>query len=151
MTDLRSMRALTIMQPWAWAICHANKRVENRTWQPPRELLGRRIAIHAGKRDDAAAVQWMRDELDIDPPAALPRGAIVATATLSGVVAVKRHVVTYVGDVDPAMVDSPWFSGPFGWVLDDVRVLADPVSCRGAQGLWTMPPNMARAVEAQPQ
>ena len=31
---------------------------------------------------------------------------------------------------------SPWFVGPFGWVLEDVRLFDDPHPGRGAQGLW---------------
>lgn len=44
-------RALTVKQPWAWAICHAGKNVENRTWPiPPKYLTGGslRLMIHAG-------------------------------------------------------------------------------------------------------
>lgn len=43
------MHALTIIQPWAWAVAHAGKDVENRTWAPPAALIGQDIAIHAGK------------------------------------------------------------------------------------------------------
>jgi hypothetical protein len=28
------MRALSIRQPWAWAILHAGKDIENRDWKP---------------------------------------------------------------------------------------------------------------------
>ena len=27
------MKAITVMQPWAWAIFHAGKSIENRTWR----------------------------------------------------------------------------------------------------------------------
>jgi len=42
------MKALTLKQPWAWAVAHAGKDVENRTWKPPASVIGQRIAIHAG-------------------------------------------------------------------------------------------------------
>jgi hypothetical protein len=139
------MRAITLWQPWAWAICHAGKRVENRTWRPPRDVIGTRIAIHAGKQHDAAAVQWMRDELDIEPPAAPPRGAIVATVCVRGWATIQGCTVRYDGDVDPAIVDSPWFTGPIGWVLGSVRVLEHPIPCPGAQGLWWVPDTLCQA------
>ena len=43
--------ALSVRQPWAWAIIHAGKDVENRSWQAVNHGLRRRgrIAIHAAK------------------------------------------------------------------------------------------------------
>lgn len=40
------MKALSIRQPWAWAIVNAGKRVENRTWET--RYRGP-ILIHAAK------------------------------------------------------------------------------------------------------
>lgn len=109
------MKALTIRQPWAWAICHAGKRIENRAWLTSpsllavaRRLVGQRFAIHAaagvGKRDDFddAAEHVIARCRGIDvaalPPvfqrigarwaldAETPRGAVVAVATLDAVV-----------------------------------------------------------------
>ena len=129
------MRALTLRQPWAWAICHAGKRIENRTWAPPRSVIGQRIAIHAGSGDDGAAAR-----LDIEAltgrrvPTVVEHGAIVATALV--VRAVRQS-------------DSPWYQGPeyVGWELADVRVLAEHVPCRGMLGLWTVPADVATRIE----
>ncbi len=46
-------------------------------------------------------------------------------------------------------VDSEWFFGPFGWILQDVVALAKPVPCRGAQGLWQPPADVAARVLEQ--
>lgn len=47
MTAPTEMKALTVQQPWAWAIIHGGKTIENRTtlWKYRGPL-----AIHAGKR-----------------------------------------------------------------------------------------------------
>jgi len=56
------VKALTLWQPWSWAIAHAGKRVENRTWAPPASVIGQRVAIHAGlKLDDEAVERLARD------------------------------------------------------------------------------------------
>lgn len=50
------MRILTVRQPWAWAIIHGGKTVENRT----RNLAGSYrgpVAIHVGLRDDDDAFE----------------------------------------------------------------------------------------------
>src|SRR5271166_5383927 len=49
------MLALSIRQPWAWAIIHAGKDVENRSENMARRaepLIGQIILIHAGKSLD---------------------------------------------------------------------------------------------------
>lgn len=137
------MKALTLRHPWAWAVCYLGKPVENRTWMPsPRQLRpGEKFAIHAGKMPSkieiAEALAWMDFEgllhnapLDKVPAFADLRtqeSAIVAVATFGGIV--TEH-------------PSPWFCGPYGWVLDDLVVLPAPVACRGAQGLWNLPPDV---------
>jgi hypothetical protein len=39
--------------------------------------------------------------------------------------------------------------GPWGWALADVRLLADPIPWKGAQGLRHLPEDVASQVEAQ--
>lgn len=136
------MKALTIRQPWAWAIMHAGKRIENRT----REWAYRgEIAIHASKRppvdEITTAVDWMvGNELisywDWPGAKSIAHGAIVGVATLAEVV--RSH-------------SSPWFCGPVGLVLTDVRPLVRPVPAKGALTLWTVPEDIERQVREQLQ
>ncbi|MFK7602065.1 hypothetical protein ACI3L1_07610 [Deinococcus sp. SM5_A1] len=56
----------------------------------------------------------------------VPRGAIVALARVKG--AVRRS-----GDV--------WFSGPYGWQLENV-IPVEPLPCQGHQRLWKVPPEI---------
>lgn len=44
------MYALTIWQPWASLIAAGCKPYEWRGWRVPRNMIGRRIGIHAGAR-----------------------------------------------------------------------------------------------------
>lgn len=137
------MRALTIWRPWTWAICHPGpnaKCVENRTWKA--EWIRRQqIAIHAGARyDDEDAVDFIARIIGERPPTAdaCPQG-IVAVATIGGF---THH---------DSFASRGWLVGPWGWELEDVRVLERPVACKGAQGLWTVPPDIEAAVRAQLQ
>ena len=38
-------RALTLRQPWAWAVVFGGKDVENRTWKPRKPFT---LLVHAG-------------------------------------------------------------------------------------------------------
>lgn len=132
------MKALTIWQPWAWAIADSSKRVENRDWRPPADLIGQWIAIHAGKRYDKSGAESIRSELGLIVPKHddLPQGAIVAVAVIDR--------VEDSSDDSPAW-DDPWFVGAFGWYLRDVTKI-DPVACNGAQKLWNVPSRVLEQV-----
>ena len=149
-----SLRAITLWPEWAWAICHLGKRVENRTWHPPRELIGRRLAIHAGAhvggRKGSAATAEGRTDLGLMALRAgwvlLRSGVfqhretaeeVVFRPVTSAVVAVAT--LTGVDDEDRTPWDVP---GDWHWRLDDVVVLDRPVPMRGAQGLWTWTPGL---------
>jgi len=107
--------ALSVRQPWAWAIIHAGKPLENRTAFMIRHLnpvTGRR-AIHASKgmtRDeyDEGCEFMFRHGIECPAPADLLRGGIIGSVTVTGVV--KES-------------DNPWFFGP------RALVLADPTPC----------------------
>lgn len=132
-----ALRGLTLWQPWAHAVAHLGKRVENRPWKPPSTILGRLVAIHAAARRDEAdelrAEQFIRTAVGLDVPAAstLSRGTIVAIARVTGFVTKSTD---------------PWFFGPYGWQLTDVVALPEPIPCRGMQGLWPVPAHIGRVV-----
>lgn len=127
------MKALTIKQPWLYCITHLDKRVENRTWAPYSQSIGVRIALHSSARIDKndlstasiLAGQHLRQE-------DMALGSIVATAVIIRVV--TQHT-------------NKWFFGPYGWILDDVKVLDAPIPCRGALGFWAVPPEIAEAIQ----
>lgn len=46
------------------------------------------------------------------------------------------------------LVADPWACGPYCWVIDEVRVLPEPIPCRGTQGLWHVGPSISAALSA---
>jgi len=133
---LEADRALTVRQPWAFLILRPDvpesgrarlrelglvKDVENRTWGT--RVRGR-VWVHAGREWDGGETvarnrlaRWM----GVTVPSELPLGAIVGSV----------EIVDCVREMD-----SPWFGGPFGFVLADPRPLREPVPCAGKQGFW---------------
>jgi hypothetical protein len=122
------MKAISIRQPWAWLILNAGKDIENRRW--PTRLRGR-VLIHAAKGmteeeyDDASGfVEFNVDERMVLPDMkTLERGGIVGEVEIV-------DCVTASG--------SPWFCGPFGFVLRNPRPLPFR-PCRGALGFFDAP------------
>jgi hypothetical protein len=122
MTSQLAFRALTLWRPWDQAILFGGKDLENRDWAPWDSIIGKLIAIHAGKKFDHEGAEWMLEKGLYWPatPELCPTG-IVGVARVTGAV-VKS--------------ESPWFVGKYGWVLEDVRAFQKPIACPGAQGLW---------------
>jgi hypothetical protein len=121
------MKALSIRQPWAWAILYLGKRIENRTW-----YSGFRgpIYIHAGKTVDRESVENLEFAIQKIPE---PRpkaylGALVGTAVVKDCVRVEQ-----VPDDQ-----QKWANGPWCFVLDDVRPLDQPIACVGKLGFFAV-------------
>lgn len=133
MTTFRSSenclpRCLSIRQPWAWLICHRWKNIENREWFT--RVRGR-VLIHAGKtmtRGDYEACRLFVEaftslDWDVVPPICdLDRGGIVGETTILD--CVTSHT-------------SEWFTGPFGFVVDDSRPLPF-LPCRGRLNFFNL-------------
>jgi hypothetical protein len=125
------MKALTIRQPWAGAIAHQAKRVENRSWKLPAKYEGARILIHAGAQPDRDA-KLHGDHLDV-------YSAIVAAATVTGC-----HWS------DGWQCCGAWgFARTYHWALADVTALPEPVPAKGALGFWTPTDEIVNAVLRQ--
>lgn len=128
-------KALSIRQPWAWAIMNAGKNIENR----PRNFNYRGpICIHASKSVPPVAYLLACHEVtkitgrNHMPPLLtddFPRGGIIGTAEIV-------DCVTASG--------SPWFFGPFGLVLQNIKPV-DFIPIRGALGLFDLRKNLENA------
>lgn len=142
------MKALTIRQPWAWAIFHAGKNVENRTWMPPRWIIGQRIAIHASGalRDDEieSFITFVAQRHDRLGAVDLPIWENLVCGAIIGTVMV-RDCIHWTIDLTECARRYPWWTGDkdgsevFGWVLTEPRLLPEPIPMRGALGLWDVP------------
>ena len=109
------MKALSIRQPWAWAIIHAGKDIENRSW--PTRFRGR-FMVHASQGMTRGEYENCLDHCHhvsqanpfpagLTMPAfdELPRGGIIGSIDLVDCVA---------GTI---FNSNPWFFGPYGFRL----------------------------------
>jgi hypothetical protein len=171
------MRALTVQQPWAWAIVHGGKDVENRT-----QAWGYRgpLAIHAGQRwserGGRSGLIWdaLRDRFGwpTGPESARrdrrpgfevirPIGAIIGVVDLVDVHLAQGETHAFGDTYAAACCDSPWAEQSYDehggrtrrdvvhLVLESPRPLEVPIPCRGALGLWTVPAGVEDQVQAQ--
>lgn len=156
------MDALTLKHPWAFCICELGKRVENRSYPPPDQLIGNWLAIHGGKvptskrevREVLDTARHVRSKFWMDyirGDDAADEHFLAKIFRFTGVVAVCRVKVVLSADSE-----DPWYEGPevdgsfnYGWVLSDLVVLPEPVPCRGQRRLWPLPDDVLDAVREQ--
>lgn len=130
------MHALTVLQPWAHAILHLGKEVENRCWLPPARLLGQWIAVHAGRRVDTVALAEVRASVGAGRIPELPTGALLGTVRLTGAHPARSRTCRC----------GEWAedqAGVMHWLLADPRPARTPRPCPGRQKLWIVPADLA--------
>lgn len=123
---LPTSKALSIWHPWAWAIIHAGKNVENRSWAT---AYRGPLLIHSGKNsayfEDRAEIEQAFG-ITIPTKTQMPFGAIVG----------------YVELVDCVYSELP--SGKWGqpgcyhWILENARSLDTPIFVRGFQRIFNI-------------
>lgn len=165
------MKALTLTQPWATLIASGAKRIETRSWNTG---YRGRIAIHAAK--GLAPIGGKQGFLSqcVEPPfnyalskvlgcprsevmeylieEPIPLGAIIATADLADVRRIDMKFRAWVisQPVTPFEIDfGNYDSGRYGWMLENVIPLREPIECNGALSLWEVPLNIQGQIERQ--
>jgi hypothetical protein len=157
------MRILTVRQPWAWAIIHGGKTVENRTRNIAGSYRGP-VAIHAGKAfdydafgDDGPMGDILADALATGKEIIFEPGAIIGIVDLAEVHNSTRQETQHPTCWAPNenLMDrgigycSPWAqSGATHLVLANPRPLAEPIPYAGTLGLRELPDQITELVHA---
>jgi hypothetical protein len=132
------MKALSIRQPWAWAILYLGKRVENRTW---RTRFQGKIYIHAGLRFDKDALEDLEADIQRIPQEQRE------PCHLGALVVGTAFVVDCVEPDDVPRGQEVWAVGPWCFILEDVTPLEKPIPCKGALGFFEVASPIERAIQ----
>jgi hypothetical protein len=161
---MNQLLALTVAQPWPWAICELGKRLENRSWTDPRLVPGQWLAIHGGKvppegesqrrlefEDSVLTIVENHSIFGVIPITFLEYEGIVAVCQvgrifkpyeeLEGLSALKQRgwrARNESGEEDQ-----------FAWMLENLSVLKSPVKVPGKQGLWPVTGDVLEQVRAE--
>jgi hypothetical protein len=132
-------------------------------------MFGHDLALQASQTWDKKGEEWIRlafrDDAKVMEAMEEARawcGVILCVVTLVGELNYQTGeyrwssgtgVIESVGPLveKHPLIDNPWFFGPFGFVLGNLRHLATPVPHRGHQGLRPLPEDVETAVRAQLQ
>ena len=153
------MRILTVRQPWAWAIIHGGKDIENRVRNIAGAYRGP-VAIHAAKTyNHEEWVRFGRANIGAYCRALDTRDSLTAAAIIGVVDLVDVHVarpaasgrlVDWAEHTKPGELCSPWAEwDAYHLVLANPRPLAEPIPYKGALGLRRLDDDTTARVLAQ--
>ncbi|WP_315913597.1 hypothetical protein [Arthrobacter sp. lap29] len=136
------MKALTVRNPWAWAIIYGGKDVENRS---VRTNYTGTVAVHTSKSVDTEAmhsdlIQTAIDECNtapVIPGQLIPRADLEQLGNIIGLVDINPvHHADQCRDQHGDLC-SPWAQdGMWHWPLTHPQPLNTPVPAKGQLGLW---------------
>jgi len=149
--QLTEPRALTLIQPWATLIVRGHKHYETRSW---RTSYRGQVYIHAGAKIDWQSVEFYHEHgllgRSLPRRGDLPTKAVVAVADLAGCYPTPVAWITWADDGSSVEYSCGDYSpGRWAWEFQNIRVLDEPVECRGNMGLWTPLPETVEAVNRQ--
>lgn len=134
------MKTLSLKQPWAWLVVSDLKDVENRKWAT--KYRGK-ILIHASKNWDDEGEEFILSQLVKKHRILIPRG----------LPSEHHHEISYgaiVGTVEVIdcvrQYDSPWFFGPYGFVLRNAVKFVKPFPFKGALGLFDVSETVVKQI-----
>lgn len=131
------MKALTVCCPYSHFIALGLKPIENRTWATSYRGT---LLIHAG-----LSREWLDDGDETRYPD-MAFGAIVAHVTMVACLAINAQRWP---DRWAPLRAHEHANGPYCHVYEHIRRLPEPVPCKGAQGLWTVPSTIIERVREQ--
>lgn len=141
------MKALTVKNPWAWAIVHGYKDVENRFQQTHHRG---RLAIHTAKTADPAGYTdpAIRDAIDDYNSSPVVPGELIKRADLTHfgyvegtVQVVGCHHANDCRNADTGRLCSEWaHDNAYHWELAQAEPFVSPWPARGMLGLWDWDP-----------
>lgn len=131
------MKAISLIQPWAWLVTAGSKRIENRTWHLPPSMVGQTVLIHASKTDPRKFpdvhlfMKYIGISEEIPPEAFSMRGGVVGWATIQGCLCPGSTTL-------PEGYDTRWWmSDQHGFLLEKVGVLPY-TQCKGGLGFFEL-------------
>ena len=143
------MRCLTLTQPWATLVALGHKRFETRCWSTSYRGL---LAIHAAKGFPKDAQRFAAEERALGRlPPQIPFGAVVAVCTMTACMTTEYATGVVLNNMSGGLERrlGDYSPGRYAFRLVGVVALKEPVPCRGALSIWTLPLDVEEEVRQQ--
>jgi hypothetical protein len=151
------MRALSLLQPWAQLLVTGVKTIETRAWQP--KFKGT-LYIHAssGHHEDVDKIISYCREKNLPLADQLTKGAIIGSVDVQTYGRPKELLTAAKAGIKGLTMED-WerecilgdLSGPgrWGWLVTGPVLFKNPITCKGALSVWSIPESLEAAIEQE--
>lgn len=149
----KHLKALSVKLPWAWLMFQVDrpdiivKDIENRSYATSWRGT---IAIQASKKFTAEDVYSAQDFIYSRSVGAIELPSRKDLEQYAGRIIGTVDIMDCIHGEDLTIL-SPWFVGPYGWVLKNPLNLGTPIPCRGRIDpiLWDVPADVLLEINKQ--
>ena len=127
------MKVISIIEPWATLIKEGKKCIETRSWKT--NYRGE-IYIHASAKKISKTSPEIQNLLKLMPNADMNYGSIICKANLVDCRYMDNEFIESIKANQQEYICGIYSVGRYAWILQDVRVLDDPIQVKGHLGIW---------------
>lgn len=152
MSEEQKIPTISLWNPWAPAIVVNHpfypgtglKQYETRSWQCPEKYIGKRVLVHAAKKDDEEntpmLLNWPFSRYNVALKGKLHYGAIIGSVVIEECITTEKFIELPVTDrTDEEMGMGDYSIGRYAWKLNSPVLFDVPVVIRGFQKIYGTP------------
>lgn len=130
------MKALSITQPYAELIKNGTKKIETRSWKT--NYRGT-IYLHASSTKIPKASKENIELMGLTANADMDFGKVICSAELVDCVKMTESYIENLKATNyNEFVSGIYEKGRYAWILENVKVLDEPIKAKGNLGLWNL-------------
>jgi len=127
------VKVLSLREPWVALIAEGKKRIETRSWQT--RYRGP-LYLHASAAKISQKDPHIRELLALIPGVQMHYGHIVCRCVLADCLPMDEAFLREMEHHPVERLCGEYAPGRFAWMLEDIKVLNQPIPAKGMLGLW---------------
>ena len=137
------MKVLSLTEPYATLIKKGKKKIETRSWKT--NYRGK-LYIHSSSTKIPAKSRNNVELMSLTDINELNYGHIICSCELLDCVKMTDEFIETIKQNKEEYISGVYEIGRYAWILDDIKVLNEPIKAKGRLGIWDynlLDPNMS--------
>lgn len=129
----QTVKVLTIREPWVSLIKAGKKHIETRSWKT--NYRGT-LYIHTGLVKINRKDSKVKEALKLLPTEEFSYGRIVLKCKLVDCIYMDKEYIKDIKENKEEYICGLYEEGRYAWILDDVKLISNPIKAKGKLNLW---------------
>lgn len=127
------MKVISIIEPWASLIKEGRKKIETRSWKT--NYRGK-IYIHASLKKVPKNNERINNLLSLLKDKNFKYGSIIAEAEIIDCIYMDEMFLEKIKNNPQEYICGEYSIGRYAWILDNIKILPEPIPAKGSLGIW---------------